>query len=132
MSLYNLSLAASSTSSFASTSSTPEPILAMYANSQFDFVAPPSGAALPLPGFRRARAGSFSEQREFKHDLTIHIDLAKPIREASAAKGELEPRAGTLPRRTRRKAQPQPQPAQVQEPVKIEEKTEFELFAGME
>ncbi|KAK1223175.1 hypothetical protein PQX77_013956 [Marasmius sp. AFHP31] len=132
MSLYNLSPAASSTSSFASTSSTPETILAIYANSQFDFAAPPSGAAVPLPGPRRARAGSFSEQRGFKHNFTIQIDLAKPIGEVKVAKGELEPRAGTLPRRTRRKAQPQPQPVQVREPVEIKEKTEFELFAGME
>ncbi|KAL0065510.1 hypothetical protein AAF712_007420 [Marasmius tenuissimus] len=129
MSLYNLSPAASSTSSFASTSSTPEPILAMYANSQFDFAASPSGAALPLPGPRRARAGSFSEQRCFQYNLTIQIDTAKPIGEVKAAKGELEPRAGSLPRRTRRKVQPQSQ----HQPVEIEEK-KFELFVtvGME
>ncbi|KAJ8077360.1 hypothetical protein PM082_001790 [Marasmius tenuissimus] len=127
MSLYNLSPAASSTSSFASstsTSSTPEFILAMYANSQFDFASPPSGAALPLPGARRARAGSFSQQRGYVY--IIQIDPSKPIGEVKIAKGELEPRVGALPRRTRRKAQLQPQaPA----PAEIKESKEFELFA---
>ncbi|KAL0064074.1 hypothetical protein AAF712_008933 [Marasmius tenuissimus] len=132
MSLYNLSPAVSSTLSLASTSSTPEAILTMYANTQFDFTAPPSGAALPLPGPRRARVGSFSEQRGFKYDFTIKIDLAKPIGEVKIAKGDLEPRAGALPRRVKKKAQPQP--PQVHKPVEINEKMEFELFAtaGME
>ncbi|KAJ8095965.1 hypothetical protein PM082_015186 [Marasmius tenuissimus] len=64
MSFYNLSpAAASSTSSFTSStssSSTPEIILAMYAHSHVNFAGPPFGAALPLPGARRARAGSLS------------------------------------------------------------------------
>ncbi|KAJ8095939.1 hypothetical protein PM082_015160 [Marasmius tenuissimus] len=126
MSFYNLSPAASSTSSFTSTSSTPESILALYAHSQFDFTSPPCGAALPLPGARRIRAGSFSEQGGYVY--TIQVDAAKPIGEAKVAKGELEPRAGALPRRTRRKAQPQPQvPARIE----IKEMKEFE-FAGLE
>ncbi|KAK1231018.1 hypothetical protein PQX77_005879 [Marasmius sp. AFHP31] len=124
MSLYKLSPATSSTSSFASTSSTPESILAMYAHSQFDFTSPPSGAVLPLPGARRVRAGSFSEQRGYVY--TIQVDAAKPIGEVKVAKGELEPRVGALPRRTRRKAQPQ---SQVPAPIEIEETKEFE-FAG--
>ncbi|KAK1217002.1 hypothetical protein PQX77_020352 [Marasmius sp. AFHP31] len=110
-----------------STSSTPESILAMYSRSQFDSASPPSGAALPLPGTRRVRAGSLSEQRGYVY--TIPIDSSKPIGEAKVAKGELEPRAGALPRRTRRKAQPQPQ---VSMPVAIEELRGFELFTGME
>ncbi|KAL0061146.1 hypothetical protein AAF712_012066 [Marasmius tenuissimus] len=75
----------------------------MYAHSYVNFAGPPSGAALPLPGARRARAGSLSEQRGYVY--TIQINLAKPIGEVKIAKGELGPRAGALPRRTRRKAQ---------------------------
>ncbi|KAL0064115.1 hypothetical protein AAF712_008975 [Marasmius tenuissimus] len=122
MSLYNCSPAASSTSSLTSSSSTPESIVSLYVNTQFDFAAPPSGAVLPLPGPRHVRAGSFSKQRGYVY--TIQITPAKPIGEVKVAKGELEPRAGALPRRTRRKTQPQPQ-AFV--PVEINLKKEFEL-----
>ncbi|KAJ8094318.1 hypothetical protein PM082_006858 [Marasmius tenuissimus] len=123
MSLYCLSTATTSTSSLTSSSSTPETILSLYENSQFDFASPPSGAALPLPGSRRVRAGSFSEQRGYAY--AIQIVPAKPIGEVKIAKGELEPRAGTLPRRTRRKTQPQPQPSTFV-PVEIKEK-DFDL-----
>ncbi|KAK1226881.1 hypothetical protein PQX77_010128 [Marasmius sp. AFHP31] len=122
MSLYNCSPAASSTSSLASSSSTPESILSLYANSQFDFATPPSGAALPLPGSRRVRAGSFSTQRGYTY--TIQITPAKPVGEVKIAKGELEPRAGTLPRRTRKKPQSQ---SQAFVPVEINMEKEFEL-----
>ncbi|KAJ8095954.1 hypothetical protein PM082_015175 [Marasmius tenuissimus] len=130
MSLYNLTSAASSTSSITistNTSPTPETILAMYAHTQFDFTSPPSGAALPLPGTRRVRSGSFSEQRGYVY--SIQMDSTKPVGEAKVAKGELEPRAGALPCRTRRKAQLQPQ---IPAPVEIKESKEFELFADLE
>ncbi|KAL0061144.1 hypothetical protein AAF712_012064 [Marasmius tenuissimus] len=106
MTLYNLTPAASSTSSITasmSTSPTPEYILAMYAYTRLDFASPPSGAALPLPGTRRVRSGSFSEQQGYVY--SIQIDPGRPIGEAKVAKGDLKPRAGALPRRTRRKAQ---------------------------
>ena len=99
--------------------STPESILSLYANSPFNFGSPPSGAAIPLPGPRRVRAGSFSEQRGYAY--IVQIDATKPIGEVKNAKGELEPRAGALPRRTRRKTQPQ-----TFVPVEIKEK-EFGL-----
>ncbi|KAJ8077398.1 hypothetical protein PM082_001828 [Marasmius tenuissimus] len=127
MSLCHLASAPSLNTSFTSSSSTPESILMVYANSQFDFASPPSSAALPLPGTRRVRAGSFSEKRGYMY--SIQIDAAKPIGEARVAKGELEPRAGALPRHTRRKAQPQPQ---VPGPVEIEESEGFGLFAGLQ
>ncbi|KAJ8094323.1 hypothetical protein PM082_006863 [Marasmius tenuissimus] len=122
MSLYNCSSAASSTSSLTSSSSTPQSILSPYANIQFDFATPPSGALLPLPGPRRVRAGSFSKQRGYAY--TIQITPAKPIGEVKVAKGELEPRAGALPRRTRRKNQPQPQAFA---PIEINLEKDFEL-----
>ncbi|KAG7091387.1 hypothetical protein E1B28_010425 [Marasmius oreades] len=126
MSFYNLT--PSSTSSLdsfeSSASSTPEAILAMYPLS--DFSLPPSGAALPLPGPRRVRSGSFSEQRG--HNFSIQIDSSKPIGEVAVAKGHLEPRAGTLPRRPRRKAQPQVMLA----PAEIQESKSFDLFVEAE
>ncbi|KAG7090637.1 hypothetical protein E1B28_009739 [Marasmius oreades] len=125
MSIYNLS--SSSTSSLDSCtslpSSTPESVLALYPTS--DFMSPPSGAALPVPGPRRPRSASFGERRG--HQLSIQINTAKPIGEVAVAKGHLEPRAGALPRRPRRK---QPEVAAAPEPVRIEESQTFNLFVG--
>ncbi|KAF9262592.1 hypothetical protein L218DRAFT_960053 [Marasmius fiardii PR-910] len=122
MSFYNHpSSSNSSLDSFQSSeSSIPETILAMYPTS--DFTSPPSGAALPLSGPRQVVEVSFGEQRG--HKFFIQIDPAKPIGEVTVAKGHLEPRAGTLPRRPRRKAQPQVTVA----PVKIQESKVFDLF----
>ncbi|KAJ8077369.1 hypothetical protein PM082_001799 [Marasmius tenuissimus] len=99
----------------------------MYSHAQFDFASPPSGAALPLPGIRRVRVGSFSEQRGY--DYTIQIDAAKPIGEVKVAKGALEPRASALPRRTRQKVQLQPR---VPVSIVIEESNGFKLFPSWE
>ncbi|KAK7038956.1 hypothetical protein VNI00_010348 [Paramarasmius palmivorus] len=76
----------------------------------------PSGAAVPLlpPDARQgkvwANSGSFGERRGYSY--TISFEETKPISQATAAKGHLEPRAGSLPRRSRKKV-PAPAPPKV-------------------
>ncbi|KAF9261908.1 hypothetical protein L218DRAFT_465782 [Marasmius fiardii PR-910] len=108
-SIYNLAHETPSTpstfsldSTTSSASSISESILALYPTS--NFASPPSGPALPLPGTRpQRRLVSFSERRG--HCFNIQIDAAKPLGEATAAKGPLEPRAGSLPRRRSQRKQ---------------------------
>ncbi|KAJ8095957.1 hypothetical protein PM082_015178 [Marasmius tenuissimus] len=108
LSPYDLSTAVSSRSftSSTSTSFTPKTVLTVYTHNQLYFTSHPSGAAVPLSDTRRVRSGTFSKQRG--HKYTFRINPPKPIGKVKTAKGELEPRAGTLPRRTREMAQQQP------------------------
>ncbi|ESK87847.1 hypothetical protein Moror_15295 [Moniliophthora roreri MCA 2997] len=71
------------------------------------FTSPPSGAAVPLapPDLHRARAwaSSVSLGKRRGYSYTIVFEPRKSIGQATVAKGDLEPRAGALPRRARKK-----------------------------
>ncbi|KAK7038952.1 hypothetical protein VNI00_010344 [Paramarasmius palmivorus] len=67
-------------------------------------IKPPSGAAIPLPpshSYQRACPGSFGERRGYTYVITF--EATKPIGQVAVIKGHLEPRASSLPRRTRKK-----------------------------
>ncbi|KAK7023397.1 hypothetical protein VNI00_016812 [Paramarasmius palmivorus] len=81
---------------------------------------PPSGAAVPRSpphAYQRVSPGSLSERRGYTY--TIAFQATKPIGQVAVAKGDLEPRAGSLPRRTRKK---------VPAPPKVVEDKRFELI----
>ncbi|EEB89607.1 hypothetical protein MPER_12276 [Moniliophthora perniciosa FA553] len=121
MSFYNYDNCPSSSSmTLEQTSTTSSTLMSSYLTS------PPSGAAIPLspPDAIQAKAytnsGSFGERRGYSY--TIAFEATKPIGQAITAKGNLEPRAGALPRRTRKR---------VSAPPKISTTTEsksFDLF----
>uniref|UniRef100_A0A0W0FQI3 Uncharacterized protein n=1 Tax=Moniliophthora roreri TaxID=221103 RepID=A0A0W0FQI3_MONRR len=119
MSFYNFDYNYPSSSSMtleqtSAISSTP---MSMPNNSYF--TSPPSGAAVPLssPDTIQARAytnpSSFGERRGYSY--TIAFEATKPIGQVTIAKGNLEPRAGALPRRTRKRVSTLPKVAVVTE-----------------
>ncbi|ESK93835.1 hypothetical protein Moror_13085 [Moniliophthora roreri MCA 2997] len=96
-------------------------------NTSSYFTSPPSGAAVPLSppdaqhARRRSNSGSFGERRGYSY--TIAFEPTKPMGQVTAAKGDLEPRAGALPRRTRKKGAPAP--------PKVIESKGFDLLVGL-